>query len=116
MPVHLDRAPHSAFLLAWGRAPDAWWGLVQFQQRIRTGDGDPRELPTAAWVPAASLTKPGWANADADVPRVLLAADRACWPPPSRWPYWYAGPWPNGPLRLPDGAEAFNGSSWRPGR
>lgn len=82
VPVHLDRAPHSAFLLAWGRAPDAWWGLVQFQQRIRAGNDEIRELPVAAWVPAASLDKPGWAHAAAEIPRVSLSIDREGWPPP----------------------------------
>lgn len=112
MFVHFDPAPHNGFLLAWGRAPDAWWGLVQFVQRVRAGEGAVEELPVAAWLPAASLHKPGWATAD-DMPRVALTVDRTSWPPPSRWPYWYVGPWPNGPLRLPDGLAAFNGSTWR---
>lgn len=113
--VNFDPAPHSGFLLAWGRSPDAWWGLVQFVQRVRAGESEVRELPVAAWMPAACLHQRNGATA-ADVPRFALAADRGTWPPPSRWPHWYVGPWPNGALRLPEGLEAFNGSTWRMNR
>ncbi|WP_375491980.1 hypothetical protein [uncultured Jatrophihabitans sp.] len=113
--VHFDPAPHNGFLLAWGRAPDAWWGLVQFIQRVRTGAGDVQELPVAAWMPAASLHNAHQAST-AELPRVALAVQRDAWPPPSRWPHWYVGPWPNGELRLPEGLEAFNGSTWRMNR
>ena len=111
MAVHLDRPPHSARLVAWGRAQHIWWGLVTFRQRIVV-DGREEELPCAAWVPASSLRQPSWSSSVA-VPRLALDPDQRAWPAPRAWPNWYAGPWPNGPLALPPGARATTGPAWR---
>ena len=110
--MHLDRPPHSARLLAWGRAPHGWWGLITFRQRV-TAHGELTELPVAAWVPASSLQRPGW-SAPAELPRTTLAPDQRTWPAPLGWPSWYAGPWANGALRLPPGVEIVTGPAWRP--
>lgn len=111
MAVHLDRPPHSARLLAWGRAPHGWWGLVTFRHRVAVR-GDPAELPVAAWVPASSLRQPSW-SARVELPRLALPDDQGAWPAPQGWPSWYAGPWPNGPLALPPGVEIIVGPAWR---
>lgn len=111
MAVYLDRSPRSASLVAWGRAPDAWWGCVQFRVAVQSSDGS-SELPVAAWVPAASITRPGWSGAT-DVPRVVLDHDRTSWPAPLGWPSWYAGAWPVGPLSLPPGLTPATGPAWR---
>ena len=110
MAVYLDRPPHQSFLVAWGRASDAWWGCVQFRVRVSTSDG-PDELPAAAWVPAASITRPGWST-PVDVPRIALTGDRAAWPAPPGWPSWYAGAWPTGQLALPPGCTLTTGPAW----
>src|SRR6476661_4911541 len=107
MAVYLDRPPRSVQLVAWGRAPDAWWGCIQFQVSIVTTDG-PAHLDVAAWVPAASLTRPGWSST-VDVPRIELTHDRRTWPAPPGWPSWYAGAWPAGPLTLPAGIRIATG-------
>jgi hypothetical protein len=112
--VYLDRAPRSASLVIWGRAPDAWWGCVQFRVTVVTVRPayPTTELPVAAWVPAASITKPGWSTSS-DVPRVSLTHDRTLWPAPPGWPSWYAGAWPAGPLCLPPAVDVASGPAWR---
>jgi hypothetical protein len=109
--VYLNRAPHHVRLHAWGRAETGWWGCVSWRQRVRTAAGD-SEFEIAAWVPAATLSKPGY-GAAADVSRVRLAADSRAWPAPPGWPSWYAGVWLEGPVPLPPGAEAVTGAAWR---
>ena len=111
MAVYLDRPPSQAQLVVWGRAPDAWWACVQFRQAITSADGG-AELPVAAWVPAASVSRPNW-SAQLAVPRVVLGHDRTTWPAPPGWPSWYAGAWPGGPLPLPPGCTAATGPKWR---
>ena len=111
LPVYLSRPPHSVRLLVWGRASDGWWGLVAWEQRVLRGV-EPTTLPVTAWVPAQSLTKPGWSSGDA-VPRVRLPAMRHEWPPPEQWQGWFAGAWADGPLRLPPGDEVVSGPQWR---
>lgn len=108
--VYLDRAPHHAMLVAWGRAPDAWWACVQLRQSVRSAEAT-EELAVAAWVPAASVTRPGWSTPHR-VPRLRLAADRTTWPAPPGWPSWYAGAWPAGPLALPPGCVPVTGPAW----
>ena len=44
--VYLDRPPHQAFLLGWGRARHGWWGCVTFRLTVQTTDGM-AELPAA---------------------------------------------------------------------
>lgn len=114
MAVYLDRPPRQAFLLAWGRAPDAWWGYCRFRQRVRTGD-QVDEQPVAAWLPAASIRQTGWYK-PVDLPRLKLGHDRTEWPAPSGWPSWYARAWPQGPLTLPPGCVINDGPAWRQGR
>lgn len=109
--VYIDRPPNQAFLLTWGRAPDAWWGCVQFRHRVTSAAGL-AELPVAVWLPAASITKPGW-SAALELPRLHLDLDRTKWPAPLGWPSWYAGAWPAGPLTLPPGCEPVTGPAWR---
>jgi hypothetical protein len=80
---------------------------------VRSTDGGGGELAVAAWLPASSLTRPGWSSAAVDLPRLTLPDDRRCWPAPHGWPSWYAGVWPNGPLPLPPGTEAVTGPAWQ---
>jgi hypothetical protein len=110
--VHLDRPPRSGFLVQWGRGAHIWWGCVQFRIAVSTKDGG-GELAVAAWIPAPSLTRPGWSSAAVDLPRLALPDDQSSWPAPPGWPSWYAGVWPNGPLLLPPGVEAATGPVWR---
>ena len=114
MAVHLNRPPHSARLVAWGRTEDGWWGCVTFQQRVRpvAGDGPTDLLDVAAWVPAGVVTLPGWSQ-PVDVPRLSLPVWRKAWPAPPGWPSWYAGVWPDGALALPAGLEPVAGAAWR---
>ena len=58
MAVHLDWAPPSVRLVAWGRAPDGWHACITWNQRVSTADGDD-EIGFAAWVPASAVSKPG---------------------------------------------------------
>ena len=98
--------------MAWGLAAHIWWGCVQFTVAIRAPVGH-GQLAVAAWIPASSLTRPGWSSATVDLPRVTLPDDRRSWPAPPGWPSWYAGVWPNGPLQLPPGTEAASGPAWK---
>lgn len=109
--VHLKRPPHSAHLHAWGRAETGWWGCITWQQRVRTRAGD-TEIGFAAWVPAATLTRPGW-SPNEDLPRIQLAADSKSWPAPRGWPAWYAGVWLDGPVTPPPGVQLVTGAAWR---
>jgi hypothetical protein len=111
MAVYLDRPPRSATLVVWGRAPDAWWGCVIFRVTV-TAASDTAELPAAAWVPSASITRPPWSSV-IEIPRVQLSHDRTAWPAPQGWPSWYAGVWPAGDLTLPPGLTAATGPAWR---
>src|SRR5690349_14184723 len=101
MAVHLDRPPHSGRLVAWGRAPHGWWGLVTWRQRVLV-NGQPDEVPVAAWLPASSIRRPSWSSG-VELPRLTLPPDQRAWPAPRGWPSWFAGPWPNGTLTLPPG-------------
>jgi hypothetical protein len=110
--VHLDRPPHAARLVAWGRADDGWWGCITWQQRVRGADGKLAEIGFAAWVPATAITRAPWSE-PSGLRRVALPADRRTWPAPPGWPSWYAGPWPAGPVAVPVGVEVVNGPAWR---
>lgn len=110
--VHLDRPPHSARLLAWGRTQHGvWWGLCGWRQRIVTAAGQSDELAIAAWVPATSISKPDWSSPVA-IARVELGSDQRSWPAPDGWPSWYAGPWANDELRLPPGVAVDRRPEW----
>lgn len=109
--VYLNRSPHNVHLHAWGRADTGWWGCIGWRQRVRTPAGD-EEIGFAAWVPAATLTRPGWSSTVA-VPRIALPADPRAWPAPPGWPAWYAGVWLDGPVTAPAGAELVTGAAWR---
>ena len=109
--VYLDRPPRSAFLVSWGRAPHTWWGCVKFRVSVEAS-GHRSELAAAAWVPASSVTRPTWSSKVDDIPRLELGDEQAEWPPPTGWPYWYAGVWANGPLVLPDGVTLVTGPRW----
>jgi hypothetical protein len=111
VPVHLDRPPRSVRLLAWGRASHSWWGSITFRLRVLLANGQPGEIDCAAWVPATSLKRPGWASAEA-VPRIDLPSDQRVWPAPPGWPSWYAGVWVSGPLALPPGVELDAAPAW----
>jgi hypothetical protein len=112
-PVHIDRAPFNARLLAWGRAADGWWGLVEWAQTVRSA-GALSTMPFAAWLPAAAVRKPGWSGGRAaDVARLTLPPRRADWPGPAAWRGWFAGVWAGGPVPLPPGVELDNGPAWR---
>lgn len=114
MAVHINRPPHSARLVAWGRTDESWWGCVVFQQRVRPidGNGATQELEVAAWVPASALTLPGWSQS-VEVPRMTLPVWQKAWPAPPGWPSWYAGVWVDGGLALPAGLEIVTGAAWR---
>ncbi len=109
--MHLNRPPHSVRLHGWGRAGTGWWGCISWQQRVRTADGD-TDVPFAAWVPAATLSRPGWAPVE-DVPRTVLPEDSRLWPAPRGWPAWYAGVWLDGEVTCPPGAQLVTGAAWR---
>lgn len=111
MAVHLNRSPHSAFLVVWGRATDSWWGCITWQQRV-TADGVDSEIGFAAWVPAADVSLPSWSS-PSEVPRIALPDDRKAWPAPPGWPSWYAGVWTEGRPIAPAGLELISGSTWR---
>lgn len=115
VPVHLDRPPFSARLIAWGKASDGWWGLIEWAQTIRE-DGALSSSSFAAWVPAASLSRPGWSGPGSEpnaIARLSLPPRRLDWPGPAAWSGWYAGAWPSGRLATPDGVEVVNGPAWR---
>lgn len=111
VPVHLNRPPHSVRLHAWGRAETGWWGCVTWMQRVTAERGED-ELAVAAWVPAATLTRPAWAPAE-DVPRIHLPGDSRRWPAPPGWPSWYAGVWLDGEVPCPPGTQPVSGAAWR---
>jgi hypothetical protein len=111
MAVHLNRPPHSVRLVAWGRAEDGWWGCIAWQQRVHAR-GVQDEIGFAAWVPAGSVTQPGWSSS-VDVPRVQLPLERRAWPAPPGWPAWYAGIWLDGSVAVPAGVELVSGPAWR---
>jgi hypothetical protein len=111
MAVYLNRPPHNARLVAWGRADDGWWACVTWQQAVHS-QGRTSEIGFAAWVPAGAVTQPSWSS-PVKVPRLALPADRRSWPAPPGWPSWYAGVWLDGPLATPPGAEVVTGPAWR---
>lgn len=105
VPVHLDRAPFTARLLAWGRAVDGWWGLIEWVQTLRR-DGALSSARCAAWVPARCLHRPSWATSgSAPLARIALPPRRGDWPGPAAWSGWYAGAWPAGRPRHRPGAR-----------
>lgn len=113
LPVHIDRAPFSARLLLWGRASDSWWGLVEWAQTIRE-NGKLASAAFAAWLPAKSITRPGWSGpGGVSIGRIMLGDNRSVWPGPAAWSGWYAGAWESGPIRAPDGVEVVNTPAWR---
>lgn len=113
MPVHLNRPPHNARLHAWGRADTGWWGCISWMQHVRTAEGG-AELAFAAWVPAATLSAPGWAARE-ELPRLRLPADSRAWPAPRGWPAWFVGVWLDGDPACPPGVSVANGPGWRRG-
>lgn len=115
IPIHLARPPFSARLLLWGRAEDGWWGLVEWAQTIRRG-GALETSSFAAWVPAGALSRPGWSAQAPAIARITLPGARPDWPAPAGWSGWFAGAWPSGPVRTPDGVELVTGPRWRHGR
>lgn len=109
----MDRSPYNARLLAWGRAVDGWWALVEWAQTIRR-DGKLEQLAFAAWLPAASVTRPGWGgHGPSQVMRMTLPRASIDWPAPAAWQGWYAGAWRAGAVQLPEGAEIVTGPAWR---
>ena len=80
MAVYLDRPPRSVFLVAWGRAPDAWWGCIQFQQTIATPDG-PAQLDAAA-MGAGRVVEPSRLVRASGAAAIDLSHDRRGWPAP----------------------------------
>jgi hypothetical protein len=114
MAVYLNRPPHNARLVAWGRADDGWWACITWQQRV-DAHGRTSDMPFAAWVPAGSVSRPAWSS-PAPVPRLALGPDRRSWPAPPGWPNWYAGVWLDGPVAAPAGVQLVSGPAWRPRR
>jgi hypothetical protein len=109
--VRLDRPPHSARLVAWGRAPGTWWGLVTWTQRVLTDAGSQGELSVAAWLPATSIRQTPHAG-EVAVPRLGLPDEQRDWPPPHGWPGWYVGPWLGGDLVVPAGLSVDHRPEW----
>jgi hypothetical protein len=110
--VHLNRAPHSARLVAWGRSADGWWGCVTWRQRLRGATGI-CELDFAAWVPADAISRPNWSTTSEPIPRLELPGDPRAWPAPPGWPAWYAGVWRDGPVTVPADLQVITGPAWR---
>ncbi|WP_143168237.1 hypothetical protein [Jatrophihabitans endophyticus] len=109
--MRINRPPFAVTLHAWGRAAEEWWGCVTWQQRVTTGAGDD-DVPFAAWVPAASLSRPSW-TATEELPRLRLPADPRQWPAPRGWPAWFAGVWRDGEPACPPGVRTVVGAGWR---
>jgi hypothetical protein len=112
VPVHVQRLAASAFLLAWGRATDGWWGLVRWTYRVRS-NGQMAELAFAAWVPASALSKPGWSSGNVELPRIGLSDERGEWPAPPSWTGLYAGVWESGDPPVPAGVTVETGPRWQ---
>jgi hypothetical protein len=113
IPVHIDRPPFSARLVLWGRAGDGWWGLCHWSQTVREHHML-STAPFAAWLPGASITRPGWSgDGSAEIARITLPTRPTDWPAPAAFSGWFAGVWRSGPVRTPDGVEVENGAAWR---
>ena len=109
VPVRLNRPPHHARLIAWGRAVNGWFGCCTWSQRVRRS-GRVTTIDICAWLPSSALSSPGWSAGANDVPRVDL--DQG-WPMPPGWSRIFIGAWIAGPLRLPDGLEVVTTPAWR---
>jgi hypothetical protein len=111
--VKIDGNTLYARLVAWGRTPGVWWGLVLWKQRILiTATREQGEINCSAWLPATSIRQQSGVGAS-DVIRIGLPDDRRAWPAPFAWfTGWHAGAILSGPLPWPPAIEPDNRPEW----
>jgi hypothetical protein len=74
---------------SWGHALTGWWALVVWwEELLKPGGVGHNPQACAAWVAARHVHPDGGTPASeyADIPRIVLAADAARWPPPQGRP------------------------------